>query len=74
MKTSTMAATHVLVFMVSPKSCRSRQPYTLPVQCLPICGIKDKTIRDMANTFIGAMMKRDMKVAGKIYDYVLCYL
>ena len=68
-----IAATHMLVFMVSPES-RSRQPYALPVQCLPICGIKDKTIRDMANKIIGAMMERDMKVAGMIYDYVLCYL
>ena len=68
-----IAATHVLVFMVSPES-RSRQPLALPVQCLSICGIKDKTIRDMANKIIGAMMERDMKVAGKIYDYVLCYL
>ena len=68
-----IAATHVLVFMVSPES-RSRQPYALLVQCLPICGIKDKTIRDTANKIIGAMMERDMKVAGKIYDHVLCYL
>ena len=59
--------------MVSPES-RSHQPYALPVQCLPICGIKDKTIRYMANKIIGAMMERDMKVAGKIHDYVLCYL
>ena len=66
-----IAATHVLVFMVSPES-RSRQPYALPVQCLPICGIKDKTIRDMANKIIGAMVDRDMKVAGKVHVCLLC--
>ena len=42
-----IAATHVLVFMVNPEG-RSRQPYALPVQWRPICGIKDKTIRDIS--------------------------
>ena len=28
------AATHVLVFMVSPEE-RNRKPYALPVQCIP---------------------------------------
>lgn len=58
------AATHILVFMVSPES-RSRKPYALPVQCLPICGIKDKTIRDMSNKIIEIMVGKNMKVAGK---------
>ncbi|SMN02438.1 hypothetical protein SPONN_1067 [uncultured Candidatus Thioglobus sp.] len=57
-------ATHVLVFMVSPES-RNRQPYALPVQCLPIRGLKDTTVRDMADNIISAMVDREMKVAGK---------
>ena len=65
-----IAATHVLVFMVSPES-QSRQPYALPVQCLLICGIKDTTIRDMANKIIGAMVDGDMKVADKVHACLL---
>ncbi len=58
------AATHVMVFMVSPES-RNRQPYALPVQCLPIKGLKDSTVRDMVDKVIQTMVDRNMKVAGK---------
>lgn len=58
------AATHILVFMVSPES-RSQKPYALPVQCLPICGIKDMAIREMSNKIIEATVERNMQVAGK---------
>lgn len=61
------AATHVLVFMISPES-RNRQPYALPVQCLLIRGIKDKTIRGMADKIIAAMVDRKMNVAGMYYN------
>lgn len=57
-------ATHILVFMISPES-RNRKPYALSVQCLPIRGVKDKTIRDMSNTIIKVMVDKKMKVAGK---------
>ncbi len=58
------AATHIFVFLVSPKS-RSRKPYALPVQCLTIRGLKDQQTRDLANFIISAMVERNMKVAGK---------
>lgn len=57
------AATHVMVFMVSPEG-RQRQPYALPVQCLPIRGLKDNIVRSMADKVIQAMVDRNMKVAG----------
>ena len=50
-KQQRVAATHILVFMVSSES-RSHKPYALPVQYLPICGIKDSTIRSMANKLL----------------------
>ena len=59
-----VAATHILVFMVSSES-RSQKPYALPVQYLPICGIKDSTIRSMANKIIEVMVEKHMNVAGK---------
>ncbi len=57
------AATHIFVFMISPES-RSRKPYALPVQCLPIRGLKDQQARELANKVIAAMVERNMKVAG----------
>ena len=59
-----VAAIHILVFMVSSDS-RSHKPYALPVQYLPICGIKDSTIRCMANKIIEVMVEKHMNVAGK---------
>lgn len=58
------AATHVFVFMVSPEN-RCRKPYALPVQCLPIRGLKDSTVREMANKIITAMLDKNLNVAGK---------
>ena len=58
------AATHILVVMVSPEN-RSRKPYALPVQCLPINALKDQQVRDLVNQVIAAMVERGMKVAGE---------
>ena len=41
-------ATHIFVFMISPEK-RNFKPYGLPIQCLPIRSLKDKTVRDLAN-------------------------
>lgn len=39
------AATHIFVIMISSE-CRSRKPYALPVQCLPVKGLKDMQVYD----------------------------
>ena len=57
------AATHIFVVMVSPGS-RSRKPYALPVQCLPIKALKDEQMRDIANKVVSQMVERSMNVAG----------
>ena len=57
------AATHIFVVMVSPES-RSRKPYALPVQCLPIKALRDEQVRDIANKLIALMVEREMNVAG----------
>ena len=57
------AATHILVFMISPEE-RCLKPYALPVQCIPYKGLSDAKTRDLANKVIHEMTKRKMKVAG----------
>ena len=56
-----IAATHLLVFMISPES-RNKKPYAIPVQCIPYSGMSENTIRGLAN--IAEMSVRGMKVAG----------
>ena len=58
------AASHIFVVLISRES-RSRKPYALPVQCLPIRGLKDKQAREIANRIIAEMTERNMKVAGE---------
>ena len=60
------AATHIMVFMISPES-RNHKPYALPVQCLPITALKDQQCRELANQIIAAMVKRNMKVVGRLH-------
>ena len=60
------AATHIMVFMISPES-RNHKPYALPVQCLPITVLKDQQCRELANQIIAAMVKRNMKVVGRLH-------
>ena len=57
------AATHVLVFMISPEG-RNKKPYALPIQCIPYKGLSDAKVRCLANAVIEEMTKRNMKVAG----------
>ena len=59
-----IAATHVLVFMISNEE-RDKKPYALPVQCLPYKGLSDSKVRKLANEIIDEMVRRGMKVAGK---------
>ena len=61
-----VAATHLLVFMISHES-RNQKPYALPVQYLPYKGLSEAAIRDLANKIIAEMVKRGMKVAGIFY-------
>ena len=60
------AATHIMVFMISTES-RNHKPYALPVQCLPITALKDQQCRELANQIIAAMVKRNMKVVGRLH-------
>ena len=55
-----------MVFMISPES-RNHKPYALPVQCLPITALKDQQCRELANQIIAAMVKRNMKVVGRLH-------
>lgn len=57
------AATHLLVFMISPEE-RNKKPYAIPVQCIPYSGLSDSKIRILANLVIEEMVKRNMKIAG----------
>ena len=68
-----VAATHVLVFMISPEE-RNKKPYALPVQCLPYKGLSDAKVRKLANKVIHEMTKRHMKVAGNNLHSILCYI
>ena len=62
-----VAATHLLVFMISHES-RNQKPY---VQCLPYKGLSEAAIRALANKIIEEMVKRRMKVAGNlVYSYL----
>jgi hypothetical protein len=58
-----VAATHLLVFMISHES-RNQKPYALPIQCVPYKGLSVRAIRALANKIIEEMVKRKMKVAG----------
>ena len=40
-KQQRIVAMHMFMLMISPES-RSCKPYALPVQCLPICGLRDQ--------------------------------
>ena len=57
------AATHVLVFMISPEEKR-KKPYAIPVQCIPYKSLSDAKVRELANKVICEMVKRDMKISG----------
>ena len=56
-----VAATHVLVIMISPEA---KKPYALPVQCIPYAGMPHQTLRTLLNTLVKEMVNRNMSVAG----------
>ena len=57
------AASHAMVFMVSPET-RRRKPYALPVQLLPYRGLKDSMMRHLTNKLKMEMKSRNMEVVG----------
>ena len=71
-RTRWIAATHLLVFMISSES-RDKKPYAILVQCLPYTGMSEDMIRTLANRIITEMTSRGMKVAGEHYRYTLVY-
>ena len=58
-----VAATHVLVVMISPEE-RNCKPYALTVQCIAYKGVKDSEMRTICNNLVKEMHARKMKVAG----------
>ena len=64
------AATHLLVFMISPEE-RNKKPYAIPVQCIAYKGLADDKVRSLANIVIKEMAKRNMKVAGTALTVLL---
>ena len=66
------AATHVLVYMISLEE-RNKKPYALLVQCLPYRGISDAKVRKLADQILQEMVKRNMKIAGKILICIACF-
>ena len=60
------AATHILVFMISPEE-RRKKPYAIPIQCIPYKSLTDAKARELANKIICEMVKRDMKIGGMYY-------
>ena len=59
-------ATHVLVTLVSP-SRRNKNPYALPVCCIPYVGLSEAKARVHINSVIEEMVNRGMKVAGTVH-------
>ena len=64
-----VAATHILVLMISPEQ-RTSKPYALPVQCIAYKSLKDSEVRKIANELVKEMSLRGMKVAGILLYYV----
>ena len=62
------AATHLLVFMISPES-RNKKPCAVPVQCIPYVGMSEDTIRGLTNRLISVMTAKGMRVAGEFCSY-----
>ena len=54
------AATHLLVVMISPEQ-RNREPYALPVQCVPYVSLGDEIVRSICDKVITEMNGCGMK-------------
>ena len=59
-----IAATHVLVFLISNEERRKNHMQYLRIQCIPYKSLSDFKVRELANLIIGKMTGRKMKVAG----------
>ena len=57
-------ASHVFVFMISPKQC-NQKPYVLPVQCIRCSSLKESEIRQLTTELVAKMVKGRMNVVGK---------
>ena len=68
-----VAATHVLVLMISPEQ-RTSKPYALAVQCIAYKSLKDSEVRKIANKLVKEMSLRGMKVAGMYFVIHNCYV
>ena len=64
MKKRQPAATHVLGILLS-EECRSKKPYSIPVQFIPYHSIKDQYIRDISAKIKSEMVKMDLKPVGR---------
>lgn len=67
------AATHILVFMISPEA-RNKKPYALPIQCIPYKGLSDAKVCFLANKVICKMTELGMKVAGLYISFCIIIL
>ena len=63
-------ATHCLVFMISPEG-RLKKPYALPIQCLAYHSLSDEKVRQLSQSVVKEMSKRGMKVAGKLFSFLV---
>lgn len=63
MKYKRVAATHILIIMISPEERKSK-PYALTVQCIAYKSIRDSEIRIICNNVVKEMTSKGMKVAG----------
>ena len=68
-----VAATHVLVLMISAEQWTSK-PYALLVQCIAYKSLKGSEVRKIANKLVKEMSLRGMKVAGMYFVIHNCYV
>lgn len=65
-KHTRVAATHIMVFMISPAQ-RDTKPYAIPIQCVPYRGMTEARLRKFVDQIVHEMHHRGMKVAGLLY-------
>lgn len=67
-----IAATHVLVVMISPET-RNRKPYAIPVQCVSYASLANEEVHSLCDKLIREKNNRGMKIAGikPLYTFVL---
>ena len=65
-KKKRVAATHVLVVMVSAEG-RNVKPYATPVQYIPYVSLRDQYIRDILMKLKEAMTRMGLHVTGELH-------